>query len=288
LAFLRDDCAEHAAALAYYTVFSLPPLLLIAVAVAGSLVERSAVVSTIFTEVNGTLGERAAQQVVEALVAAQRSDAKGSLPSVLSLIALGFSATGAFNQLQASLNRIWEVKPDPQQSEVRSFLAKRLISFGMVLSLGFLLMASLLLSAALTAFAGVASYYLPSGISAAFLSGLNNLLSIAAFAGLFAAMFHMLPDARVEWRDSLVGGLATSILFTGGKALIGAYLGKSELSNAYGAAGSLAIILAWTYYASMIVLLGAELTRAWAQRHGRVPTPEAGAMRVKQREVRVV
>ncbi len=287
LAFLRDDCPTQAAALAYYAVFSLPPLLLIAVGVASSLVERSEVVSTVYTEVRATLGERAAQQVVEALGAAQRPEAKGIWLSILSVAALLFSATGAFTQLQESLNRIWEVKPDPNRSELGHFFAKRVLSFGMVLSLGFLLMASLLMSAALTAFENTAAYYLPLSISAVFLGLLHNAISILVFAGLFAAMFRMLPDAVVDWRDSLLGGLATSILFTAGKVLIGAYIGSSQVSNAYGAAGSLAIILAWVYYASMIVFLGAEFTRAWAQRHHVAPTPEAGAMRVKQRDVRI-
>ncbi|MEO5926391.1 MAG: YihY/virulence factor BrkB family protein [Bryobacteraceae bacterium] len=286
LGFLRDNCATHAAALAYYAVFSLPPLLLIAVAVAGSIADRSTVVGSIYAEVNSTLGQKAAQQVVEALVAAQKSQESGSLLSIFGMIALGLSATGAFNQLQSSLNQIWEVKPDPEQSEIRSFVAKRILSFGIVLGLGFLLMASLLLSAILTSLSNIAYSYLPSGISVAFLYVVSNVVSLVVFAGLFSSMFRMLPDAKVDWRESLFGGLATSFLFTGGKILIGFYLGRSEMSNAYGAAGSLAIILAWTYYASMIVLLGAEFTRAWAQGKGS-PVPEPGAMRVKHQEMRV-
>ncbi len=127
-------------------------------------------------------------------------------------MALLFSATGAFNQLQSSLNRIWEVKPDPRQSEIRSFFVKRLISFGMVLSVGFLLMVSLLLSAALTAVSGFAYSFLPPGISAAVLNVLTNLVSLAMFAGLFSAMFRLLPDAEIAWNDSLAGGLVTSVL----------------------------------------------------------------------------
>ncbi len=287
LGFIDHDCPAHAAALAYYTVFSLPPLLLVMVAISALVFDRRTIVSTIYIQVNQTLGANAAQQVVDALFAAQNSTSSGSLQALLGLTVLGFSATGAFSQLQSSLNRIWEVKPDPSLSEVRSFLLKRISSFGMVVSLGFLLMVSLLLSAALAALSSLLNQVFPMGISAPVLWVLTGGGSWLIFGALFCGIYKVLPDAALEWRDVIVGGLITSLLFMMGRSLIGLYLANSKLTNAYGAAASLVLILAWTYYASMVVLLGAEITRAWTASKGRTPEPESGAVRVKQQEIRV-
>lgn len=275
-----------AASLAYYTVFSLPPLLLVAVAVAGLAFERPTVVSTIYQEVDRTLGRHAADQVLAALAAAQDSSARSGMGgAILSVLLLMFSATGAFIQLQAALNRIWEVKPD--DGEIRSFLLKRVVSFGMVISLGFLLMVSLLLSAALAAFSTLLEAFLPPGLSTTFLAAFSHAVSLLIFAVLFAAVFRFLPDSKLDWDDVAIGGLITSVLFVGGRFAIGLYLASSDITSAFGAAASLAIILAWTYYASMTVLLGAEFTKMWSLYSGRVPDPEEGAVRVKQREVRI-
>jgi membrane protein len=286
-AFFEHECTSQAAALAYYTVFSLAPLLLVTVAIAGAAFGREMVLGSILDELRRLLGPKAAEQVSGAVQASQQAKGNGMFGAALGFAALAFSATSAFAQLQSALNRIWEVKPDPQQSEIRSFFTKRLLSFGMVLGLGFLLIVSLLMSAALTALSGFISYMLPAGISMALLEGVTNLVSLTIFTALFAAMYKVLPDAEIEWRDVIAGGFATALLFTAGKHLIGLYLGQSDVTNVYGASGSLAVIFLWTYYASIVVLLGAELTRAWARTEKPAPPPEPGAIRVKRKELEV-
>jgi membrane protein len=286
LSFLKHDCPAQAAALSYYTVFSLPPLLLVAVTVAGMAFERSAVVSTIYLEVHRTLGEHAAKQVVEALAAAQNGAGQGTIGAAVGILVLFFTATGAFTQLQANLNRIWEVTPDPKHSEIRDFFLKRIISFGMVLSLGFLLMASLLLSAMLAAASSAVEQYLPGGLSAGLVSAFNSIFALIAFAGLFAAIYKVMPDVKLQWRHVIAGGIVTSLLFAAGRTLIGLYLSNSDVTNAYGAAASLALILLWTYYASMLVLFGAEFTRTWTEMHEVKPPPETGAVRAVE-EIRL-
>jgi membrane protein len=283
--FFEHECSSQAAALAYYTVFSLAPLLLVTVAVAGAVFEREMVLGTILDELRRMIGPKAAEQVSGAVAASQQAKGNGMVGAALGIAALVFSATTAFGQLQSALNRVWDVKPDPNQSEIRSFFMKRLLSFGMVLGLAFLLIASLLMSAALVAASGYISRFLPPGVSMPLVQGLTNLVSLAVFAVLFAAMFKFLPDAQIEWRDVAVGGLVTAILFTLGKYLIGLYLGHSDVSTVYGASASLAIIFVWTYYASMVLLLGAEFTRAWARTEHRRPPPEPGAVKVKREEV---
>jgi len=285
LAFINEDWASQAAALAYYAVFSLPPLLFITVSVTAIVFDRKAVVGTIFLEINNTLGKNAAQMVVEALTSAQKAALHGGVETIISVLVLLFTATGAFSQLQASLNRIWEVKPDPNQSEIRGFLIKRIWSFGMVVSLGFLLMVSLVFSAALTAFGSFIQGYLPPSVSTTFLQGLNAAVSLVVFSILFACIFKVLPDAHLRWRDVAIGGLITSLLFSIGRALLGLYLAHSDVTTTYGAAASLALVLLWAYYASIMILLGAGITRSMAQEDGHRPQPEAGAVRVVRREI---
>ena len=197
------------------------------------------------------------------------------------IVAVSFAATSAFVQLQYSLNHVWNVKPDPQKSEIRSFFVKRLISFGMILGIAFLMLVSLLVSAGLAAASDMVAGLLPTGLLAAPSKYLNSGLSLMLFALIFSAMQGFLPDAEISWKDAIAGGIATAILFTGGKVFIGLYLGNSDVTDVYGAAGSLAVILFWTYYSSMTVLLGTEFTKVWSQRHGRPVEPEVGAMKVR-------
>lgn len=278
VAFFQDGRSSDAAALAYYAVFSLPPLLFIAVSVAALVFDRAAIVSTIYLEVNATLGRTAAQTVVETLASAQRSGVRGGIETLLSVLVLAYSATGAFAQLQASLNRIWGVRPDPRVGEIRGFLLKRAASFGMVLSLGFLLMVSLLLSAALTALAQFTQRFLPSNISSAFLEGVHEIVSLLIFAILFASIFKVLPDTHLKWKYVALGGLLTALLFTVGRALLGIYLANSDVTTAYGAEASLVVLLIWIYYSSITILLGAGLTRSLALEDQQESDPESEAL----------
>jgi membrane protein len=285
--FFADGCPSQAAALSYYTVFSLPPLLLIVVSVAGSIWGDAAVQRRVDNQVRELVGPGAARQIGAILSAVQSSEGRRGLAQALGIIALVFAATTAFAQLQAALNQAWNVKPSPDRSEVRHFVVKRLVSFGMILAIAFLTLVSLLLSALLAAFSEVINDLLPSGLSAAVLRSTSTLIEFTIFAGLFAAMYKVLPDVVLRWHDAMLGGCVTALLFTGGKFAIGVYLGNTDLTDVYGAAGSLAVILVWTYYSSMILLLGAEFTQVWSQRHGRRVRPERGAVRVKKQEVRV-
>jgi membrane protein len=286
--FLNDDCATMAAALSYYTVFSLPPLLLLLMLLLGAVVDPGEVQGQIRTQLNNLMGSGAAEQVRTILESARRPGSGSVISTVIGVVALLLGASGAFGQLQAALNRAWGVTPDPHQGGLRSFVVKRVFSFGMVLAVGFLLLVSLVVSAGLAAFGDRVSAIVPGGISEPLLQALNLAISLLVIGLVFAAIFKVLPDATISWRDVWIGALATAVLFVIGKFLIGFYLGRTNPGEAFGAARSLAVLLVWVYYSSMIVLLGAEFTQKWAQRVGGGGIrPERGAVRTVQ-ETRVV
>jgi membrane protein len=185
-------------------------------------------------------------------------------------------------QLQKTLNRTWGVEPDPNQGGIKSFVTKRLFSLGMLLAFAFLLTISLVLSAALTGVGDRIGTLMPSALSGPVLEILNLVISFAAFVVLFAALFKVMPDAKIAWRSVWVGAVVTALLFIIGKFLIGFYLGKSNPGEAYGAAGSMAVLLLWIYYSSLIVLFGAEFTETWAVQRGEGIEPEPGAVRVER------
>lgn len=285
--FIDDDCPTQAAALSYYTIFSLPPLLMLILLILGAVLDPQDIQGQLESQIGGLMGPSATEQIRTILQQAHQPGSGGLLPTLLSIGALLLGATGAFGQLQAALNRAWEVAPDPQQGGLKAFLLKRVFSFGMILSIAFLLLVSLMLSAALTAFGGALGGLLPDGVSTTLLQVLNQVISFVVIGGLFAAMFKVLPDAVVSWRDVSVGAGATALLFVIGKFLLGLYLGRSNPGQAFGAAGSLAVMLVWIYYSSMILLFGAEFTQAWAERRGSGIAPENGAVRVVQEKRQV-
>jgi membrane protein len=279
-AFLSDGCPGMAAAIAYYTVFSLPPLLILLVSLLGVFWGAESVQGAIEHQFAQLAGRQAAAQLHTMMTNARGPGDGGVLSSVLGVAALLFGATGAFVQLQGALNRVWEVEPDPASGGVRNFLLKRLFSFGMIVGVGFLLLVSLVISAALAAFGRTISAMMPEGFSGRLLVGLNFAVSLAFITVLFAAIFRILPDARIAWRQVWGGAFATSLLFVAGKFVLGLYLGGSDPGHPYGAASAAAVLLLWTYYAGLIVLFGAELTRRWSVERGPGIRPEAGAMRV--------
>ncbi|MDX1645221.1 MAG: YihY/virulence factor BrkB family protein, partial [Thermoanaerobaculia bacterium] len=263
--FVEDRCPRMAAGLAFFTVFSLPPLLLILLSVVGTISGDQEVEARLIEQIAALIGDTGAA-AVETMVRNVSTDSRGPLAGTLGAIVLLFGATGAFAQLQLALNDAWEVAPDPSQGGVRNFLLKRLLSLGMVLAIGFLLLVSLVVSAALAAFGDWVSVWLPAWVSSGLLMTANAALSFALVALLFAAIFKVLPDARIAWRDVWVGAVLTALLFAAGKSVIGLYLGRSDLGSTYGAAGSLVVLLVWIYYASLVLLLGAEVTQVWARR----------------------
>lgn len=285
--FQEDDCLSMAAALAYYTVFSLAPMLLIVIVVAGLVVSPEQAKEAVHGQFQGLVGAQGADQI-QTMVESVQSNPGGSLVArILGVVAILFGATGVMIQLQSALNRAWSVKPDPEAGGVKRFLLKRVLSFGMILGIAFLLLVSLAMTALLAAVADRASSLLPAGVSDLIPQAVNAGVSLVVVTALFAAIFKVMPEARIRWRDVAVGALVTAILFTIGKSLIGLYLGNSNVGTAYGAASSLAIVFVWVYYSSVIVLLGAEFTQVWTRKYGAGLEPEAGAV-IAEREERIV
>jgi membrane protein len=282
LDFLDDDCMTMAAALSYYTIFSLPPILLLILLLLGAVMSPEDVRGTLETHINSLLGPAGADQVRSILAHAHAPG--GNLPSTLIGIgALLFGATGAFAELQKALNRVWGVKADPRKSGFKMLLLKRLLSVGMILVVAFLLLVSLVLSAILSAFGAALGRVLGGGVSSAVLWAIDAGISVGVVTMLFATMFQVLPDVKIRWKDVWVGAGMTTVLFLAGKYLLGVYLGHTNPGQAFGAASSLALLLLWIYYSSIILLFGAEFTETWAQLHGGI-RPERGAVRVQRIE----
>lgn len=253
------------AALAYYTVFSLAPLLLIAVALASFVFGREAAEGRIVEEIGHTVGEPVASAVQSVLENANR-DGGGTAATLIGLGILIFGASGVFAALQDALNTIWGVEPKPDRG-VMGIVRDRFLSFTMVLGTGFLLLVSLILT---TALAALNSYLTPSSLpgGAILWQVINQLVSFAFITLLFALIYKVLPDATITWRDVWVGASLTALLFTAGKYLLGLYIAHGSVASGYGAAGSLVVVLVWVYYSSMILMFGAALTRAYADHFG--------------------
>jgi membrane protein len=283
--FFSDDCPTMAASLSFYTFFSLPALLSLLLTLAGRLMDPMEVQRAIVSQVGGLIGEAGSGQVATIIAHANRGDTTASVATYLSLAALAFGATASFSQLQNALNRIWRVKPDPRRNQLRVFLVKRIFSLGLVMTVAFLLLVSLAVSTAL----GAAAQHFAGGPdgTTVVLEGVASVTSFVLIAGLFALMFRYLPDARISWHDVRAGAVGSALLFVLGKTVIGLYLGSTDPGKAYGAAGSLAIVLIWVYYSSMILLLGAEFTERWAEHYGGGVRPERGAIAYEEQERKV-
>jgi len=254
---------ELAAALSYYTLLSLAPLVLLTVSLAGLVFERAAVEGKVVTEIRALVGHEGAE-VVHTVMRNANDRGKGVISVAIGMIFLLVGATTVFVQLQNSLNRIWKVDTGLRLGAIQTFIKERLLSLAMVLGIGFLLLVSLLVNTALTAVSDSARATV--GDSAVLLHTVNALGSFTVITGLFAMIFKVLPDAPVTWRDVWFGAVLTSVLFTLGKFALGIYLGHAGLGSAYGAAGSLVVVIVWVYYASMILLFGAELTYVRSRR----------------------
>ncbi|HYZ33050.1 MAG TPA: YihY/virulence factor BrkB family protein [Crenalkalicoccus sp.] len=272
--YFEDDAPSRGAAIAYYTLFSLPPLLVIATAIAGLVFGEDAVQGAIAGELRGLLGPEGAE-AVQALVASAGNRITGSIAAVVGVVTLLLTASGVFSELQSALNAIWRAAPPPGGT-ITVILRNRAIAFGLVAATGFLLLASLLASAAVAALATWTNRLLP-GVPRMLALG-NFTVSFLTVAALFAAIYKILPDRQLAWRDVGVGALVTAFLFTVGKSLIGWYIGSSAIASSYGAAGALMVVLLWIYYSAQIFLLGAEFTRVWAGLRRETPAAEAAAV----------
>lgn len=283
--FFSDNCSTMAASLSFYTFFSLPALLTLLLTLVGRVMDPTQVQEAIIAQVGGLIGAAGSEQVGAIISHAKRGDGPASVATLLSVLALAFGATTTFAQLQDALNKIWGVKPDPRRNQLRVFLVKRIFSFGIVVTVSFLLLVSLVLSTAFSAAGKRVTTVL--GTPPAVLEVVTSVVGFALITGLFAVMYRYLPDARIAWRDVRAGAVGTALLFVLGKTMLGVYLGGTNPGSAYGAAGSLAIVLIWVYYTSMILLFGAEFTELWAERYGRGVVPEPGAIAYEEQERRL-
>ena len=255
-AFIADGALSHGAAIAYYTIFALAPVLLIAIAIAGLAFGHDAAQGAIVEQLSGLLGPQSAEALQSMLKSAAGAHSS-ALATLIGVITLLITATGVFAEIQTSLNAIWRAAP--RRSAVSRLIRARLVSLGLILALGFLMTVSLAASAALAALGTYLNGMLPA--ISLLLHTANFAISLALMALLFAAIYKFLPDTSIAWRDVAIGAIATAVLLTVGKTLIGLYIGSSKVASSYGAAGALIVILLWIHYSAEILLLGAELTK---------------------------
>jgi membrane protein len=272
--WMVDEPFLLASSLSYYTLFSLAPLLVIAIAVAGFVFGREAAQNQIVETIGGMIGPGSAEAIQGMIENASSKPKTGIISTVLGAVTLLIGAGGVVGQLQTSLNKVWGVEPKPGQG-IWVFIRQRFISFAMVLAVGFLLLVSLVVTALLTAF----SQFLGSLVGGAAFIGhlLDIVVSLSFVTLLFAMIYKFVPDVQIQWKDVWIGAALTSILFTVGKYLIGLYLGSSGVTSAYGAAGSLVTVLLWVFYSSLIFLLGAEFTQGYATTYGSGVVPASYA-----------
>ena len=276
----RDQASLMAAALAYYTVFSLAPLLIIVIAIAGSVFGEQAAKGELVTQIQGVIGKDGAQLIQTAIENASQLDpSQGPIPTLINIGFLLSGATVVFGQLQNSLNRIWEVQPKPGNGIIQ-FLRKRFLSFSIVLVIAFLLLVSLVISTMLVILGNYLRGLIP-GFTYLW-QFLNFIVSFSIVTLLFAMIFKILPDAKIAWKDVWMGAAITAVLFNIGKSLLGLYLGHTSFASAYGAAGSLVIILTWVFYSAQILFLGAEFTQVYVKNYSKEIVPAEYAMRVSK------
>lgn len=275
--WLASEAFIYAAALAFFTVFSIAPIMVVVVTLVGIVLGESAVRGTLFEQLEGTIGAEAAGVVQTAVINSQ-IDQSGIWPTLIGIVATVLGATTVFAQMQKSLNQIWGVAARPSRSGLWLLLKARLLSLTIILAIGFVLMVSLLLSVAVRGVMLYAESWLP--MPGWVLLGVELVLSLLVITALFAAMFKILPDVRLAWRDVLLGAFITALLFTVGRSLIALYLASTATASAYGAAGSLALLLLWVNYSSLILLFGAAFTRAHVEGRGLPIRPKKTAVNV--------
>jgi membrane protein len=273
-----DQAMMQAAALAYYTLFSIAPLIIISISIAGLAFGEQASRGELFSTLQGFLGDQGAKGVEAMVQSAAGQQRTGVFATVVGGLTLLLGASGAFQQLQQSLNLIWKVQPRKSLGW-KGFIRQRLLSFSMILVIAFLLLVSLVVSAALAVVGKFLGSTLPGG--EALWHVINLVISFGVVTLLFAAIYKVLPDVELAWRDTWIGAAVTALLFAIGKFGIGMYLGKSSVASSYGAAGSIILVLVWVYYSSCILYFGAEFTRAYATRGGRKVTPKQQAERIE-------
>ena len=271
--FFDDNALSRGAAIAYFTILSIGPVLVICIAIAGLVFGQEAAQGAMVGQLRGMMGEKAAE-AVQTMIASASNKTSGIWATVIGLVTLVITASGVFVEMQSSLNAIWKAE---SKGGATGMLKARAASLGLVATMGFLLLTSLVVSAGLHAVGEYLNGFLPG--AELLLQIVNFVVSFAMVSALFAAIYKILPDRKLDWKDVIVGAVATAFLFTVGKTLIGLYIGGSSVASSYGAAGALVIVLVWIYYSSVIFLLGSEFTKVWASHHG---SAEAFAARTEQ------
>lgn len=269
-----DNVPTLGAALAYYTIFSIAPLLIVAIAVAGWVFGEQAARGELFNSIQSMVGANGAE-AIQAMIKGASKSGSGVVATIIGVVTLLIGASSVFAQLQLAFNMIWKVAPRPGAG-IKNIIRQRAFTFAMVIGIGFLLLVSLIVSAALTVVGNLVVNALPGG--SAIWQVVNFVVSLGVIAALFAMMFKLLPDVELRWNDVWMGAIVTSALFTLGKFAISFYLGHGAIASTYGAVGSLVALLVWVFYSSQIVLFGTEFTRAYALKHGSHFHAKAGAM----------
>jgi membrane protein len=280
--YLNDDSFLYAGSIAFSTIFSLPAIIIIALSIGSTFYERDLVQQELINQVAALIGSESTGQI-EKIILNATYDMSSTFARFIGIATLIFSATTVFVSLQTSINKMWGIKPKPEKGWLK-YIINRVLSFAMVVSFGFVLLVSLLIDTILVLVQNQMNIA-ANGLTAFLVSGVNLVVSLAIITLIFALLFKILPDAKIQWRDVWVGAFITTILFTLGKYLIGFYLGSSSINSAYGAAGSVVIILIWVYYSTLIFLFGAEFTSVYAAHLGKGVIPYKNAVKFKMVEV---
>ena len=281
--FFNDNGMKLSASLSYYTVFSLGPVLIVIISLAGIFWGREAVEGKIYGQINGLVGNSVALQIQEIIENIEKSQL-GPSGAVIGLVILVVGATGVFTEMQDSINYIWSVKAKPKKGFLK-LIINRLISFSLIVSFGFLLMVSLVVSAVLDLVHDRLEYYI-NDLSVYLFQGVNFIFTLVVITILFAIIFKVLPDASIRWKDALIGAVFTAVLFLIGKSLIGLYVTKSDIGVTYGAAASIVILLLWVYYTSIILYFGAEFTKVYTLEYGAGIRPDKTAVFIVKQETK--
>ncbi|WP_233854881.1 YihY/virulence factor BrkB family protein [Dyadobacter sp. CY326] len=280
--FMDDNCLKLSAALSYYTIFSIAPMLLVIISIASIVFGKEAFQGELFGQISGLVGKEAAAQIQELIKNAELSN-KSGVAATVGVVTLLIGATGVFAEIQDSINYIWSIKSKPKKGWVQ-YLKNRLLSFSIIITLGFLLIVTLGVNTAVDLLSGRLERYF-SEVSVIFFSVLNVALVLVIITALFSVIFKVLPDGHVRWKECLVGAGFTSILFAIGKLAISFYLGKQDLGASYGASASIVILLTWVYYSSIILYFGAEFTKVYAKTDGVAISPNEHAVLMVRREM---
>ncbi len=284
-AFITDNCLKLSAALSYYTIFAIGPLLIIIISLSTIFFARAAVQGRIVGQIQGLIGGDAAKQVQDIIINSQHSN-KGFIGTIVGSVILFIGATGIFTEIQDSINFIWSLRAKPKRGIVKYFI-NRLLSFSLIVSLGFLLLVSLVASALLDLLSDRLTHFFPHTMVYVFYI-INLVIIFIIISLLFAIIFKVLPDGKIKWKDAFVGSSFTAILFILGKAGISYYLGRTNLGVTYGTAASVIIILTWVYYTSIILYFGAEFTKVYALEYGGGIVPDETAVFIIKREAKEI